>query len=300
MRILVTGADGFIGSYLIPRLIEDRYNLFLIGSNEDKLKEKFGLYSICLSFIDLPHNELIQKMVDFSPEVIINLAGYSTSSDSYKDQELLFSANILFLGRLLDALKNVDLRCFIFTGSSTEFFEGDSVFNPAYLYSATKTAGRFILNYYSDVYNFKSIFVTPYNVYGGITGQRKIIDILYDSLDSKFPVDTTAGEQILDFININDLVELFCQILDNIETIPDRTNFQAGTGEGTSIRKLVKILENASGRKANINWGGIPYRKKDTMYSVADTSKQIELLNWQPKIKLKEGIKLYFDAINLK
>jgi nucleoside-diphosphate-sugar epimerase len=297
MRILITGADGFVGGYLVSRLLEDKHKLFLIGNKNKRLKERFGSIPVCLSFINLPHTELTQKITEFSPEVVFHLAGYTTASDSYTDLKFLFSANILFLGKILDALKDVNLKCFIYTGSSTEFCKEKDILNPAYLYSATKTAGRSILNYYSDVYNFKSIFVTPYNVYGGITSQKKIIDILYNSLDSEFPVDITLGRQVLDFIYISDLIDLFCKILDNVDMIPDKTNFHAGTGKGTSIRKIAKLFEKATGKRANIRWGGIPYRKKDIMHSVADVRKQRELLNWQPEIELKEGIKMYLDTI---
>lgn len=296
MKILVTGADGLVGGYMIPKLLKKKHQLFLIGENVQFLKGHYGHYSICLSFIDLQKNELTKKITEFSPEVVIHLAAYSTASDSYEDMEHLFTANILFLGRILDALKSTNLGCFIYTGSCTEYSKGDGVLNPSYLYSATKTAGRSILDYYSGNYNFKSITVTPYTVYGGISAQRKIIDILYESLDSDFPVDTTLGEQVLDFIHVLDLADLFCKIADNIDIIPDKTNFHAGTGNGTSVRELAALMEKISKKNANINWGGIPYRKRDTMYAVADIRKQKELLNWYPEITLNKGIKMYLNV----
>jgi nucleoside-diphosphate-sugar epimerase len=299
MRILVTGADGFVGTYLIPRLHEHKHKLFLIGRDLIRMKKAYDFNPICLTFIDLQKNELTKNITEFSPEVVIHLAAYSTASDSYEDMERLFTANILFLGKILDSLKSSNLRCFIYTGSCTEYYKGDGVLNSTYLYSATKTAGRSILDYYSDIYNFKSIIVTPFTVYGGGTGKKKIIDILYDSLDSNYTVDTTFGDQVLDFIHVFDLVELFCKIVDKIDIIPDKTNFHAGTGIGTSLRQLAALLEKISNKKANVNWGGIPYRKKDTMYAVADIRKQKELLNWQHCIDLKKGVKMYIDSKNL-
>jgi nucleoside-diphosphate-sugar epimerase len=236
-----------------------------------------------------------QNIIKFSPEVVIHLAAYSTASDSYEDMECLINANILFLGKVLDALKSTNLKCFIYTGSSTEYHLGDGVINPSYLYSATKTAGRSILDYYADVYDFKSIFITPYTVYGGITAQKKIIDILFDSLDSDKPINITPGEQTLDFIHVLDLADLYCKVINNISTIPNKTNFHAGNGEGHTLRQLAALLEKASRKKTNLNWGGISYRKKDTMYSVANTNQQRELLNWHPSIDLTKGIKMYLE-----
>lgn len=295
MRILVTGADGFVAGYLIPKLHEDKHELFLIGGCKQVLKKKYGSFSICLSYLDFKQEKLNQIVTKFSPEVVIHLAAYSTPSDSYSDMKRLFTANILFVGKILDALKRTKLKCFIYTGSCTEYYKGDGIFNPTYLYSATKTAGRSILDYYSETYNYKTIFVVPYTVYGGINAQKKIIDILYDSLNSDFPVNTTFGEQVLDFIHVLDLVELYLKILDHIDLIPDKTNFHAGTGKGNTIRELVAILEKNSNKKANINWGGIPYRKKDTMFAIADIKKQQELFNWQPRIELNKGVRMYLD-----
>ena len=295
MRILVTGADGFIGSHLIPVLIENNHKLCLIGGDKKRLLNLCNNNSLCFSFAGLGQKTLIKKITEFSPEIVINLAGYSTSGDGYDDMERLFSVNIFFLGKILDTLKNINLKCFIYIGSSTEYFREDGILNPAYLYSATKTAGRSILSYYSDVYEFKSIFITPYNVYGeGSNG--KIIDILSDSLDSEVPVNTTYGEQILDFIHVSDLTRLFIMIIENLGIIPDRTNFNAGTGEGTSVRKLAELLEIATKKQTNINWGGIPYRKKDTMHSIADISKQKVLFGWEPLIGIDEGIIRYLES----
>ncbi len=293
MKIIVTGADGFIGGHLVQKLIKCKHELFLIGEDKQKLNELCDDHYVCLSHIGLKQEDLVQKIQEFCPETIIHLAAYSVSSDSYEELEKLFSANILFLGKILDAIKCTSVKHFIYTGSCTEYYKGNGDLNPAYLYSATKTAGRTILGYYSGVYNYKSIIVTLYTVYGGISKQKKILDILYDSLDSDNPVNTTLGEQVLDFIYISDLVELYCKILENIDKIPDKTDFHAGTGEGNSIRRIAALLEESSGKKCNVIWGGIPYRKNDIMYAVADIEKPREILNWVPIIKLEEGLKMY-------
>ena len=296
MRIIVTGADGFVGGYLIAKLQQHNHKLLLIGGNLQLLLNRYGRKVICVSHLSLHQNELKIKIEKFSPDIVIHLATYYTVSDEYADMEKLFSANILFLGKILDALKYTHVKCFIYTGSCTEYYKGDGFFDPAYLYSATKTAGRFILNYYSDIYNYKYISLTPYTVYGDVDTRKKIIDLFYDSLNALAPLDTTQGNQILDFIHVSDLTDLFLQIVANVDKIPHKSNFQAGTGIGHSLRHLVEYMEKESGTRANINWGGLPYRKKDTMYAVADISLQKNLLNWFPKISLSQGVKLYIEA----
>ena len=231
-------------------------------------------------------------IVRFQPEIVIHLASFLTSLDDYDTLNKLLDVNIIFLCRLLDTLKDVDLNLFINTGTSAEYYKGDNNFNPAYLYAATKTAARFFLDYYSKVYDFKSITVVPYTIYGGKDSQRKIIDTIYESLGNEAPVDLSPGEQILDFIHIEDVTDFYVYLITNHEKIKNHANFHLGTGIGTSLRQLTEMMEKVTGKKANINWGGKPYRPLDVMYAVAKN----ERLDWQPHIFLEKGINLYIDS----
>lgn len=295
MKILVTGADSFVGSYLIPQLIEKHYQLLLIGGNSNALKKKYN-HVIVISHLEISQEYLRNQIVEFKPDVVVHLAAYSTPTDEYSDLNKLFEANILFLGKILDALKNTPTKLFINTGSFAEYFEGGDLLDPAYLYTATKNAARFIIQYYASAYNYKYCTVCPYSLYGGIDTRKKVMDYLYESLNAKSPVDTTSGEQVLDFIHINDLVDLYLSIIDNIEQVPDKTTFHAGTGIGHTIKDVINYMEQATGKTANINWGGRDYRRRDIMYSIADNSFQKKLFGWNPKIKFEKGIKMYLEA----
>jgi nucleoside-diphosphate-sugar epimerase len=296
MNIIITGADGFIGVHLINQLRRREHKLLLIGGDKILLEKKFGDIAYCLSYKETNQIELQKSFLDFQPEIVIHLAAYSTESDNYLDMEELVNANLLFTCKILDALKNASIKYFIFTGSSTEYFMGDGILNPAYLYSATKSASRPIIKYYANTYNFKHIIVCPYNVYGDIDSRINIIDIIYKSLGSEKPIDTTKGEQELDFIHILDIVGFYIKCIDNINSIPNETCFQAGTGKGYTLKELAILMEKESGEKANINWGGLDYRKRDVMKSVADISLQKKILNWRPGISLEKGLNLYFKA----
>jgi CDP-paratose synthetase len=291
MKIVITGADGFVGGHLIPKLLDDKHEIFLIGGNIDSLKRRFGETHLYLSFIKLDQNELIDKLIKFSPDIVVNLAAFSTSTDTYDDLQNLFSANILFLGKILDALKNVNLKLFIYTGSSTEHAKNDNSIDPVYLYSATKSAGRAILKYYSEIYNFKNISINPYNIYGEFGTQNKVLDLICDSLNSATPINLTPGNQVLDFINVDDVAKLYVSVIEKFATIPNNSILPAGTGTGHSLKEIAAIIEAISDKKVNINWGGISYRKKDTVYSVADILLTKRVCGWEPSIDINEGLK---------
>lgn len=295
MKILITGANGFVGQVLVPKLLAKKYELFEITIEPEKSKKLYGESLIQFDYTQNSHHELIQAINSFKPDVCIHLASFLTALDDIETLQKLINANILFTCSVLDALKTCGLKLFINTGSFAEYYKGDGQLDPAYLYTASKTASRIFVDYYSKTYNFKYITIAPYTIYGGKDSQKKIIDILYDSLNCKDSIDITPGNQILDFIHLEDVTDYYVKTLDVIDKISSGMSFQLGTGIGHTLRDLVSIMEKQTSKKANINWGGRFYRPRDVMFAVANTSNQFHLFGWKPKISLEEGVKMYLN-----
>lgn len=293
MKVLVTGSTGFVGRNLVPKLLDAGHQVLEITIEPELSNKLYGSRTEKYVISD-DQTGLKSSLEVFKPDVAIHLASFLTSADDYDTLQKLLNANIVFFCRLLDALKNTNLRAFINTGTFAEYFKGDGNFDPAYLYAATKTASRSFLDYYSKVYNFKQITIVPYSIYGGNDTQKKIIDIITDSINSKVPIDLSPGEQVLDFIHIDDVVNLFLSVTENLNALPDKINVQAGTGKGTTLKQLAKLIEKITNKKINVNWGGKPYRPSDVMYAVADVSK-INL--WNAQIDLASGILIHLERI---
>jgi CDP-paratose synthetase len=174
------------------------------------------------------------------------------------------------------------------TGSFAEYFKNDESFDPASVYAATKTASRSFLRYYAGAYHFKFLTAVPYSIYGPNDTQKKIIDYLIESAEQQ--IDFTAGEQVLDFIHVEDVVEAYCKLLACEKYISNDETFYIGTGNGTSIRELARLIESALGKKLNIHWGARPYRKRDVMKAIAPVSRNNENVSWKSKIELNTAI----------
>ncbi|MFA7097688.1 MAG: NAD(P)-dependent oxidoreductase [Gammaproteobacteria bacterium] len=292
MRILVTGATGFVGSHLVPRLINDGATILEITIDPVRSAELYG-DSISRFVYEDNINDLNSIVGQFNPEIVIHLASYLTSADDTDSMKKLIQSNVLFLCVVLDALKQTSLKLFVNVGSFAEYYRGDGVLSPAYLYTATKTASRAFVDYYSEVYGFNYVTVVPYTIYGGKDSQKKIIDVLYDSLYSRDPVSLSGGDQILDFIHVNDLVDFFMTIVDNIEVVVNKSVFHVGSGVGHSLKQIAHIIESITNKKTCVLWGGIPYRPRDVMYAVANIAEQYHQFRWRPKISIEEGIRIY-------
>jgi CDP-paratose synthetase len=289
MKILITGATGFIGRHLLLKLAKSsKMELMTINRSLQKANDLFSM-SNC---VHISVNEL-HKVVEFNPDVVFHLASMVTSRNDRDVLDDLLDANMLFGIKLLDRLKECsNVKLFVNTGSFAEYRLGTDKISNAYLYTVTKTAFRQFVDYYSSLCGYKYIHIVPYTVYGGKDSQKKLINYIIDSFESKVPIKMTKGEQILDFIHVEDIVSFFLHILKNIDKIIELPNGETlflGTGKGTSIRELAELLEEKYHEKANIEWGGLPYRDRDVMYAVAPIGKLIAL-GWTAKISIKEGL----------
>ncbi|MCL1851257.1 MAG: NAD(P)-dependent oxidoreductase [Bacteroidetes bacterium] len=297
MKILVTGATGYVGQNFIPKLLQIFPELEILTVNLS-VEEANTLFPFqqC-KHISTQEMAFIQ---DFNPHLVYHLATLSTSRNDEAIIHPMLQANIEFGVKLLHHLSFCsNLQLFVNIGSFAEYNQGTQKISNSYLYSATKSAFRQFVEYYAVLSGYKAIHLVPYSLYGGKDTAKKIIDYIRESFDSETPVKMSKGEQILDFTHVQDLVFFFLLIikqLDRFLLFPVGEEFHIGTGTGTSIRDLAKKMEKVFGKQCNADWGGIPYRPLDTMYAVAPIEKNIKLLNWKTAISLDEGLEMYKEA----
>jgi len=293
MKILMTGSTGYVGSHLLPLLIHRGHEVLALV-RPGSLNQPATVGAIMFEIPD--DQEILRDEVHrFNPQICLHLASHLTSADDFDNLEKLLSANIQFTCRILDVLKDLSLKLFINTGTFAEYYCGNEELDPAYLYAATKSAARSFVRYYASAYHFKAATVVPYTIYGGTVEQKKIIDLIFESLGATTEVDLTPGEQVLDFIHIRDVVEFYGLLIDEYESVVDDTNFYLGTGHGHTLRQLTEIMQDMTGQRANIKWGGRPYRERDTFYSVANISLQYRMWKWKPLISLRDGLLKYLN-----
>ncbi len=294
MNILITGSTGFVGRHLVPKLIKDHQVTELTISLEDSTA-LFGDKTQKILITD-NQEKLVGDIKKVNPEIIVHLASFLTSEDDYATMRKLIDTNLFFLCRIMDALKDVEIKLFINTGTFAEYYKGDGILQPAYLYSATKTASRFLIDYYSAAYEFTYTTIVPYTIYGGKDSKKKVIDIIYESLDSEKAVELSPGNQLLDFIHVEDVTDFYVTVVENHLQIKKKQVFQLGTGKGATLKELVSIIEQETGKRCNILWGAKSYRKTDVMCAVAnDVLTQFHSFNWRPRIALEDGIRMIIN-----
>jgi len=292
MKILITGATGFIGKTLIPCLYENGWkDIAVLVRNPEKARRLFiGMPELKVFDTSTGWDNDIEM---YDPDAVIHLATYFSGKSDLGSATEIINTNVLFTTQILESLSHTDCRYFINIGTFSEYQNGAGVLKANNLYSASKTAVRPIIKFYQSISGFKWINVIIYSPYGRYNMQKKIIDHLVKAVDSATPVAFSKGEQILDFIHVDDIASFFSTLLCKINTLQESYyEFHLGSGEGRSIREAARTIEKIYGGKINADWGKLPYRTNDIMHAVAPISANLSLLGWKSRLSFEEGIKI--------
>ncbi len=299
MRVLITGATGFVGRTLIPYLCKNGVtDIAVLVRSRQKATSLFGELPLTVIEISTPETWR-EEVINYNADVVLHLAAlFNTRCDQQSATDLV-NANILFTTHLLEAVSNSNCSHFVNVGTFTEFLHGAGEYMPNSLYAASKSATRPIIKFYQLQGGFKWINTVLYTSYGRRNESKKVIDYMIDALDSPTEVNFSKGEQILDFVHVDDMADFFYTLISKIDKFTENfTELHLGTGQGHSIRDLAETIESVFNKKINASWGGLPYRPYDAMYAVAPIAKNIELLNWRAKISLTEGLKIFKDSLS--
>lgn len=298
MKILVTGATGFIGSHLTRRLIYEGHDVGIIQRSESNIKRIEDVYSqLDVSFTDLSDTVMVEFAVrKFKPDIIFHLAAYYVVEHRISDIPILYNTNVLGLINLLDAALNNGVKLFV--NASTSFvYDGDrhSHMNikPANLYAVTKLQSEQACDYYSKL-GMPCVTFRQFPAYGEMDNVRKFIPfVIKSAIDgSMTELKTSPGHQRWDYIYIEDIVDAYMSLI----PIPKEFSysheiFDIGTGDAPELRNIITTILSILDSKMKPIWGAILYRKNEVFYTCADTEYIERKLHWKAKTNLYDGLK---------
>lgn len=285
--VLVTGATGFLGSRLLLNLVKKGYNVIILKrsfSNTWRIKDALSQ----TKSYDIDKIDIERVFNENEIEGIIHLATDYGRKNNNDVIHQMFKANIDLPTELLALGTKYGTNFFINTHTYA-----DNKYN---LYSATKSAFMEIARFFIANYQVKFINMRLEYMYGERDDDTKFIPFVIKNILEGKEIRATKGEQKRDFIHVQDVVDAYLKVLDNLENFnEDFMEFEIGTGKSISLKDFVSKIEEEIGKRANIKWGAVPYRKNEIFDSKARIEKAEKYLRWDPKYDIYSGLKKTID-----
>lgn len=285
MRILLTGATGFLGSHILCRLVEKGAAVTVLtrrSSDLRRIKHLSGRFE-AIVIEDVVLKEIFNE---HKFDLIIHCA--TDYGRKQCDPADILETNLIFPLRLLHLGVRAGIKGFINTDTILE--KGVSH------YSLSKNQFREWLSVYShEIY---CVNVALEHFYGPADDPTKFVSFLINNLVNKVDkIDLTMGEQKRNFIYIDDVVEAFMKIVESVSGLTrGYSHFEIASGDCISIREFACLAKKLFGSEVTkLNFGAIPYRENEVMEVSVDT-RAIKNLGWRAVTSLEEGLLKTIDS----
>ena len=281
MKILLTGATGFLGSALLKKLLEKGHEVIILKRSFSDLRritnEIDSIKSYDVDKVSVENIFLENKKID---TIIHTATCYGRNNETAPH---IFQSNTYFPLRIIDAASKNGVKTFINTGTMLPLAKTGQMHD--YVLSKRQFIewGR----HYSQTVKFVNMKLDY--IYGPFDDKTKLLPALIESCVKNIPdFNLTKGEQRRDFVYIDDVVDAYMSVIDfqtgNFE------EFEIGLGYSVSLKEAALKIKELTGSAIHLNFGALPYRKDELMEAKTEISK-LSSLGWKAEYDFENGIK---------
>ena len=321
---LITGAAGFIGSYLSNRLLNDGcqvigvdnlndyYDVNLKKTRLEQLENQEGF-----TFIkeDIANKEAVESIFkEYKPQIVVNLAAQAGVRYSIENPDVYIQSNIIGFYNILEACRHYPVDHLVYASSSSvygankkvPFEETDFVDTPVSLYASTKKSNELMAHTYSHLYKIPSTGLRFFTVYGPMGRPDMAYFGFTDKYFNEEPIKIFnngdfENDLYRDFTYIDDIVEGIVRLLNNPpqdEEVHHKV-FNIGNNNPEKlmvfIGALEKALSNALDREVEFNKVYEPIKPGDVPATYASTKLLHEAVGFKPETPIEEGLQKFAD-----
>jgi UDP-glucose 4-epimerase len=304
-KVLVTGGAGFIGSHVVDQLVNEGCEVMVLDDLSTGKLENIQTHlrsgKVELVKGDIRDASIVTKSLDGVSRVI-HMAALDSVPLSVENPDLTFDINLLGTLNLLRSSIEQHVDRFVFVSSCAVF--GDPVSlpvteetrtNPISPYAESKLIGERYCLGFSERRLLHTVVLRFFNVYGprqSVNNYRGVVTSFIDRCRLKLPLIIYGdGSQKRDFINVKDVAEAILASAKSKSA--DGQVINIGSGEPTSINELAKTVIELAGGDSEVTY--VMSRAGDIKDSYADISKAKKLLNFEPKVSLREGLQILLE-----
>ena len=327
MKVLVTGAAGFIGMHCIERLlargdhvvgIDNLNDYYDVALKESRLSRIADHAAFRFHRVSIEDKEAMAGIfAEEKPDRVIHLAAQAGVRYSLENPHAYIDANLQGFMNILEGCRHNDVAHLAYASSSSvyggnaqmPFSEHHSVDHPVSLYAATKKANELMAHTYSHLYDLPTTGLRFFTVYGPWGRPDMALFLFTDAIRNGRPIYVfNQGAMVRDFTYIDDIVEGVIRVLDKTatpdpdfdpmnpdpgtSTAPFRV-FNIGNGNPTPLMDYIGALEDALGMTAEKNM--MPMQPGDVPATSADTSELRDWVGFAPNTDVRDGVQRFVD-----
>ena len=331
MKILVTGAAGFIGFHLCSKLLKsgeeviglDNFNSYydpsLKNSRYEELKKTADCYGKKFQIIncDLTDNILLEDVFkEHKPKSVVNLAAQAGVRYSIENPSAYINSNLVGFSNILECTRNFPVEHLVYASSSSvyggntkmPFSEKDGVDHPVSLYAATKKSNELLAHSYSHLYGIPTTGLRFFTVYGPWGRPDMALFIFTKSIIERKPIKLfNNGDMIRDFTYIDDIINSLILLINKppkkekidrhhylpYESWAPYKVFNIGNSSPTPLIDYVEALENSLNIKAIKEYEEM--QLGDVKSTYADTHLLEKWINYKPDTSIVDGINQFVN-----
>lgn len=322
MKVLLTGAAGFIGMHTSIKLLKrgdmvigiDNINDYYdVALKEARLKRLKKYENFTFIKADVENKSVIEQVFgDYSPDNVIHLAAQAGVRYSLENPHAYISANIKGFLNILESCRYNNVKHLTYASSSSvyggntklPFSEHDNVDHPVSLYAATKKSNELMAHTYSHLFDLPTTGLRFFTVYGPWGRPDMALFLFTKAIIAGEPINVfNHGRMIRDFTYIDDIVEGVIRVNDKLATPcpnfqsdspePCSSNapyrvFNIGNSRPVKLMDYIEALETALGVEAQKNF--LPLQMGDVPSTCSDTSELHNWVDFQPNTYINDGV----------
>lgn len=319
MKVLVTGAAGFIGFHLTLALLErddevvgiDNLNDYYDPALKQLRLDEIAKHSKCSNFefvkADISDRAFMEQLFsDNSFDVVVNLAAQAGVRYSLENPHAYVDSNLVGFVNILEGCRHSKVKHLVYASSSSvyglnvkqPFSTEDRVDYPISLYAATKKSNELMAHTYSHLYNIPTTGLRFFTVYGPFGRPDMAYYKFTKAILNGDPIDVyNNGAMKRDFTNIDDIVEGVLRVLDKTP-MPNKNKYSTakppyriyniGNNNPVTLRDFITAIEDACGIKANENL--LPMQPGDVPETFSDIDELSNEFGFRPSTSITNGI----------
>ncbi len=298
-KVLVSGADGFVGRNLINRLLRDGKEVYAVVYPGNNIYSEY--HDIKLHVISLDLNQVLEHLDSFPEniDVFYHLAWVGVKPELRNNLDIQMSN----IGMTINCMKLASAKRIskiVLPGSTNEYlYSGkpinkDAIPTPNNAYGAAKVAVRFLCNSYAAANDIKFVYAIVTGIYAADRRDDNVIFYTIDKLLRKEKPALTKLEQLWDYVYIDDVVEAFTAIG---EKGKNGAVYAIGHGDNWALSNYIRIIHHKIDPSLPLGIGEIPYTGKNLPCSCIDLTDIENDTGFKPKVDFEDGITRVINKI---